>query len=94
MTNARSWSGLTSVLSRLRQDVPARWRITILLLILGAIIVRVTMLDDSWLHLMLVGGDPMGLVAREHDARLKAKSAESLQGAVESSDSSAKKVKP
>lgn len=94
MTDEQSWPRVTFVMSKLRQTVPARWRISILLLMLGALTVRVTMLDDTWIRLLLVGGDRMGLVAKEHDARLKAHSTESLQSAIEASKPSTREVKP
>ena len=94
MTGELSWPRVSFVMSKLRQSVPARWRVSILLLMLGALTVRVTMLDDTWIRLLLVGGDRMGLVAKDHDARLKAQSNENMQSAPEAPARPSMEVKP
>lgn len=60
-----------------------RWVVATLLLIVGALAVRVTMLDDTWLRLLLAGGDRIGLLAKERSLRAEAHRAEPNQPAVE-----------
>jgi len=62
--------------SSLQPNVRTRWVIATLSLVLGALAVRVTMLDDTWLRVFLAGGDRMGLLAKERNIRVEAQRVE------------------
>lgn len=70
--------------SSLQRNVPVRWVVATLLLTGGALAVRVTMLDDTWLRVFLAGGDRIGLLAKERQIRLEAHRAETIPPAVQS----------
>ncbi len=65
-------------------NVPTRWVVATLLLVIGTLAVRVTMLDDSWLRLLLAGGDRMGQLASERRIRGDAQRAAETRSRVES----------
>lgn len=57
--------------STLHRIVRPRWIVITLCMLLGALAVRITMLDDSWLRVLLAGGDRIGLLARERRIHLE-----------------------
>ena len=63
--------------SSLRRKVPLRWVAATLLLIMAALSIYLTMLDDTWLRVVMSGGDRIGLLAKERKLRLEADRAKS-----------------
>lgn len=86
----RTLSGMSSMQRKIR----TRSVVATLLLIVGALAVRVTMLDDSWLRLVLAGGDRIGLLAKERHIRLEVDRAAKTSPAVELSAPEVKGTSP
>ncbi|MEO7936231.1 MAG: hypothetical protein ABIR27_08225 [Dokdonella sp.] len=58
--------------SSFRKKVPLRWVAATLLLTTAALSIYLTMLDDTWLRVVMAGGDRIGLLAKERNIRLEA----------------------
>ena len=90
MTSNHSGLRKHVAVASLKKKVPTRWVVATLVLVVAALAVRLTVLDDTWLRVLLAGGDRIGMLAKDRQSRMEKERAENALPAPEVSGPASK----